>query len=240
MKTWQKILISTLATLAIGGIYLFSVWKHRQSPGVTPTKSEDQSLTPDDVAVVRMMFMTSFDDTLTLQGKSVWMKNGYTMPYFPFDGGRIAFSKRVGLIPSAQRLEVKKIVKASPPAPVDDSIDHGGRQVFAVFALPGNTALYATPIGVIDGSQERYYCDLLFYYDDPHAIYDNWPKDVWAAIDAHQVKPGMSELESRMAIGQKLQAEGSSEGNRTVSYDQAGRHWTVTYAQNHATAVKSD
>jgi hypothetical protein len=240
MKTWQKILISTLATLAIGGIYLFSVWKHRQSPGVTPTKSEDQSLTPDDVAVVRMMFMTSFDDTLTLQGKSVWMKNGYTMPYFPFDGGRIAFSKRVGLIPAAQRLDVKKIVKASPPAPVDDSIDHGSRQVFAVFALPGNTALYATPIGVIDGSQERYYCDLLFYYDDPHTIYDNWPTDVWAAIDAHQVKPGMSELETRMAIGQKLQAEGSSEGNRTVSYDQAGRHWTVTYAQNHATAVKSD
>ncbi|HEY1767465.1 MAG TPA: hypothetical protein VGG26_07405 [Terracidiphilus sp.] len=240
MKTSQKILLSVLATLAIGGIYLFSVWRHRQNPGVVATESEDQRLTPDDVAVVRMMFMTSFDDTLALKGKSVWMKNGYTMPYFPFDNGRIAFSKRAGLIPSAQQLKVENIVKASPPPSVDDSIEHGTRQVFAVFALPGNPALYATPIGVIEGSQERYYCDLLFYYDDPHTIYDNWPKDVWAAIDAHQVKPGMSELETRMAIGQKLQAEGPTEGNRTVSYNQADKHWTVTYVHNHATAIKSD
>jgi len=34
--------------------------------------------------------------------------------------------------------------------------------------------------------------DILFFYDDPHMIYDHWSKDVWAAIDAHQVKPGMS------------------------------------------------
>ena len=34
MKTWKVLLISTLITLTIGGIYLFSVWKHRQNPGV--------------------------------------------------------------------------------------------------------------------------------------------------------------------------------------------------------------
>jgi hypothetical protein len=242
VKTWHKFLITTLVTLAVGGLYLFTVWEHRRNPGVVANQNPEQNLTPDDVAVVRMMFMTAFDDTLTLQGKSVWMKNGYTIPYFPFDGGHIAFSKRVGLIPAAQRLDVKKIVKASPPASVDDGIDHGTRQVFAVFALPGNADLYATPIGVIDGSEEHYYCDLLFYYDDPHTIYDNWPKDVWAAIDAHQVKPGMSELETRMSIGQKIEADGSSgssEGNRTVTYDQAGKLWTITYTKNHATSIKA-
>lgn len=239
MKTWQKILLSTLVTLAIGGIYLFSVWEHRRNPGVTANQYPEQNLTPDDVAIVRKMFMTSFSDTLTLQGKSVWMKNGYTMPYFPFEGGYIAFDKRVGLIPAAQRLDVKKIVKAPPPASVDDGIDHGSRQVFAVFALPGSADLYATAIGVMDGSQEQYFSDLLFYYDDPHTIYDNWPKDVWAAIDAHQVKPGMSELETRMSIGQKIQTEGGSEGNRTVTYDQAGKQWTIAYTDNHATSIST-
>jgi hypothetical protein len=109
-----------------------------------------------------------------------------------------------------------------------------------VFSLPGSTDLDATPIGVIQGSTEAYYCDTLFYYDNPHIIYDNWPKDVWAAIDAHQVKAGMSELETRMAIGQKMQTDGGAEGNRTVTYDQAGRKWTVTFLHNHATTIENE
>ena len=158
------------------------------------------------LAVVRTFSPAHFEDTLRLQGTTVWMKNGYTMPYFKYEGGHVDFSKRVGLIPSLQQLEVKKIVKAAVPANVDDGISHGSRQALAVFALPGSPDLYATAIGVMDGSQEAYYPDILFFYDDPHTIYDHWPKDVWAAIDAHQVKPGMSELETRMAIGQKMHA----------------------------------
>ena len=86
MKTWQKALIITLITLAIGGIYLFSVFEHRRNPGVVPKTSPDQNLTPDDVAIVRAMFPTTFDDVLKLEGTSVWMKNGYTMPYYPVPG----------------------------------------------------------------------------------------------------------------------------------------------------------
>ncbi len=229
----------TLVTLAIGGIYLFSVFEHRRNPGVATQHGPEQNLTPDDVAIVRMKMMTSFDDALTLQGASVWMKNGYTMPYYPELGGRIAFANPAGVIPSAQRLDIKKVIKAVPPAQVDDGISHGARQVFAVFSLPGSPTLYATAIGVIDGRQEQYFCDVLFYYDDPHNIYNYWPKNVWTAIDAHQVIPGMSELQTRMSIGQKTQTDGSSEGNRTVTYDQAGRQWTVTFVNNKATTIKS-
>ena len=240
MKTWQKAGLITLVTVAIGGIYLFSVFEHRRNPGVLPETAAEQNLTPDDVAVVRMKFMTSFDDALKLQGTSVWMKNGYTIPYFPFKAGRVVFTKSVGVIPSAQRLDIKKVIKAAVPAQVDDGISHGTRQVFAVFALPGSTNLYATPIGAIDGSQEEYFTDLLFFYDDPHGIYDNWPKNVWAAIDAHQVIPGMSELQTRMSIGQKTQSNGSSEDNRTINYDEAGKIWTVTFVNNKATTIKTN
>jgi len=92
----------------------------------------------------------------------------------------------------------------------------------------------------MQGSEEGYYNDLLFYYDDPHTIYDHWPKDVWAAIDAHQVKPGMSEAETRMAVGRNLHASGGKEGDRTVTYDQDGKHWTVSYVRNRATEIRNE
>jgi hypothetical protein len=162
------------------------------------------------------------------------------MPYYSYAGGHVEFGKKVGLIPAATRIEVKKIIKAAVPPTLDDSIAHGSRQVFAVFALAGSDGLFATPIGVMEGSQEGYYTDELFFYDDPHGIYDHWPKDVWAAVDAHQVKQGMSEVETRMAIGQKMHPDGDKEGDRTVTYDQDGKKWIITYVKNRATAVLVD
>jgi hypothetical protein len=240
MKTWQKALVMTLATLAIGGIYLFSVFEHRSNPGVLPQTAPDQNLTPDDVAIVRMKFMTSFDDALKLEGTSVWMKNGYTMPYFPYQAGHIVFNKRMGVIPSAQQLDIKKVIKAAPPAQVDDGISHGTRQALAIFSLPHSSNLYATVIGAFDGDQEQYFCDVLFYYDDPHKIYDNWPPNVWATIDAHQVTAGMSELQTQMSIGHNQQVNSTSEGNRTITYDQAGKKWTITFVGNRVTTIKTN
>jgi hypothetical protein len=239
VKIWQKSLLAVVITLAIGGLYIYSIWRGRQNPGKVVNQSPDQNLTPDDVAVVRVKFMTSFDDTLSLVGTSVWMKKGYVMPYYPFAGGRVEFQKSMGLIPAAQRLDVKKIVKATAPASVDDGISHGSRQAFAVFALPGSPTLYATAIGAIDGDQEAYFCDNLFFYDDPHTIYDYWPHDVWTAIDAHQVKPGMSELETRMSLGQMTQTDGGAKGNRQVTYDVNGNKWTVKYVGDHATTIQN-
>src|SRR5208282_4872946 len=142
MKNWQKALIVTLITLTIGGIYLLVVFEQRRNPGVAQQTNPEQNLTPDDVAVVRTMFPTSFDDVLKLQNTSVWMKNGYTMPYFPYKAGRIVFTRRIGVIPSAQQLDIKKVIKAVPPAQLDDGISHGSRQVFAIFSMPHSTDLY--------------------------------------------------------------------------------------------------
>ena len=239
MKTWQKAAIMTLISFTIGGIYLFIVFRERRNPGVQPNANPEQNLSRDDAAPVRMTFPTSFDDVVKLENTSVWMKNGYTMPYFPYKDGRIVFTKPAGVIPAAQRLDIKKAIKAEPPANVDDGISHGTRQAFIVFSMPSSPNLYATVVGVMDAGQEQYFSDVLFYYDDPHSIYDYWPKNVWAAIDAHQVIPGMSELQTRMSIGQKMQTDGGGQGNRTVTYDQAGKKWTITFVNDKATSIKS-
>jgi len=240
LKTWQKIALITLITLAIGGIYLFFVWKQRQNPGVVNRDQDTESTNMDDYVVMRTLSPHYFEDLHKLVNTTVWMKNGYTMAYFPYAGGRIVFAHPAGVVPAAQRLEIKKVIKSAVPAAVDDGISHGNQQVFAIFALPDGPNLYAVALGSIEGSEESYYCDILFFYDDPHGIYDRWPKDVWAAIDAHQVKTGMSELESRMAIGQKLQASSEEQGNRTITFDQAGKHWSVTYVNDHATEIKQE
>jgi hypothetical protein len=239
VKPWKIALITTVATLAIGGTYLFTVWRHRQDPGVIGREAASQKQSMDEAAAVRTLSPRHFEDTLALEGTSVWMMNGYTISYYPYAGGHIVFSKPVGVIPSAQRLDVKKIVKSAVPANVYDGISHGSRQAFAVFELPGNTSLYATPIGAIEGSDEAYFCDVLFYYDDPHGIYNNWPKDVWAAVDAHQVKTGMSELQTQMAIGRNMHSDSRTVGDRTVTYDAAGKTWTITYVDDRATAIQS-
>ena len=239
MKAWKIVVIPTLITLAIGGIYLYTVFKHRQSPGVVQQTDENASLSKDDLAVVRAIFPQHFEDLQRLENTSVWMKNGYTIPYFPYAGGHVQFTRRVGMIPALQKLEIKKIIKTAVPETVDDGMSHGSRQAMAVFTLPGGDTQYATAVGAIDTGQEQYFTDLLFFYDDPHTIYDYWPKDVWAAIDAHQVKPGMSELETRLAVGQKMQPDGDTPGNRTVTYDADGKKWIVTFEKDKATAVKN-
>jgi hypothetical protein len=240
MKTWQKTLIITAITLAIGGSYLLYVRHQRQNPGVVKQTDAAQTLTKDELAVVRALFPVHFEDTQRIEGTSVWMKNGYTMPCYPYVGGHVNFTKRVGLIPADQRLDVKKIIKAVAPVTEHNNVEHGSRQAFTVFAMPGAADLFATPIGYMQGTQEAYYLDMLFYYDDPHTIYSHWPKDVWAAVDAHQVKPGMSELETRLSIGEKMHPDGETEGDRTVTYDQNGKHYTITYVKNRATAIKSE
>lgn len=232
------IVISTVITLAVGGIYLFTVWKHRQDPGVVGRVDPDQQQTMDDVANVRMLSAAHFEDTLALQGTSVWIKNGYTLSYFPVTGGHPVFAKSQGVVPSLAKLNIEKIVKASVPANIGDGMGHGTRQVMAIFSFPGKTGQFAMPIGVIDGNNEFYYCDLIFFYDDPHNVYNYWPKDVWAAIDAHQVKSGMNELQARLAVGQKMQPDGDQEGNRTITFYQNGKIWTVTFRHNRATQVK--
>ncbi len=238
MKPWKIVVIPTAIMLVIASIYIFTVWKKRQHPSAAA--QPEQKVTMDDVAVVRMEFPAHFDDLKDLEGKSVWMKNGFTMPYFSYAGGKVDFAKRVGTIPPLQRLEIKKAIKAAVPASIDDGISHGAKQALLVFTMePDGKQEYATPVGAMDGSEEQYYDDLLFFYDDPHTIYSHWPKDLWAAIDAHQAKQGMNELETRLALGQKIQTDNPrTEGNRTVTYDADGKKWTVTFRDDKAIDIK--
>jgi hypothetical protein len=239
LNNWPKIVIPTLVVSILGSIYLMFVWHGRQDPGVTQ-HSRYQDVSKDELVIMKAYFPRYFEDTERIAGTTVWMKNGYVISYFVYSNDRVDFTKRVGLVPSDQRLDVKKIVKAALPVGQYDGMTSGKQQAFAIFSTPGSEGLYAVPIGFMNGDDEAYYSDALFFYDDPHTIYDYWPKDVWTAIDAHQVKTGMSELQTRLAVGQKMDLRGHEEGERTVIFDQAGKHWTVRFQNKQAVSVQSD
>src|SRR5580692_1976277 len=101
-----------------------------------------------------------------------------------------------------QELKVEGVVEVATPAHWVSRIPRGSKNIFLVFRKPGDRAEYAVPMGEVDGGSEEFRMDDLLYYDDPHKLYSHWPGSVWQAIDQHQVKPGMSEMQTMMAVGQ--------------------------------------
>ena len=91
----------TAVTLAIGGGYLAWVFHERANPGFIGQPKADgaDTLSKDDLVVMKEYFPQHFDDLQRFEGTTVWMKNGYSMAYYPYVGGRVDFAMKVGLVP---------------------------------------------------------------------------------------------------------------------------------------------
>ena len=189
MKTWKAVLIPIVITVLIGGAYVAIVFHNRAKEDAAYKKAPEEHLTADEIAIDRQEFPAHFDDVAELAGKSVWMRNGYSMPYYTYTAGRVNYGKQIGLLPPGQRLDVKKAIKAVAPAPVSNKVPHGDHQALIVFTLPGDSNEYALAVGAIQGQQEQYFDDLLFFYDDPHTIYAHWPRDTWLPLTPTSPNP---------------------------------------------------
>jgi hypothetical protein len=240
MKNWQKIGLLTLVVLLIGGVRIFFLWQDRHAPVAQAPARVERQLTADDVVQTRKLYIDDLKSAKDLIGKTVWIQSGYELEYYPYAAGRVDFAHKTGVLPSVQALAIKNIVTQKAPATLASHVPLGDKQVLAVFTLPGDAKQYATAIGFLQGSDSTYYCDQIFYYDDPHAMYKHWPADVWQAIDQHQPKAGMSELQTAMALGVIQQSDSSSYGSRTVHYDAGGKKWSVSFMNDKATDVKQE
>lgn len=241
MKAWQKVGILTLFVLMIAGIRIYFLWRSRQTPIATQQKAYQQWVpSSDDVVKVRKLYIDDIKSAKELIGKSVWTKAGYQLAYFPYKAGRIDFSHQSGVLPAAEKLQVKEIAQQAAPASIQDRIEHGAKQIFIVFRKGDDKQDYAAPIGYAQGSDMKFYSDDLFYYDDPHELYKHWSADIWKAVDAHQAIVGMNELQASMALGQVQESDSSNIGNRTIHYTADGKSWVVSFSQDKATSVKQE
>jgi hypothetical protein len=107
----------------------------------------------------------------------------------------------------------------------------------AVFEKDSKT--YAFSIGSSKVADYKFYSDDMLFIQDPHELYKHWPADVWDAIDKHQVKTGMSELQADFALGLGIPERSGEPGNRTVNYPNGGNALSVTYRNDKAVGSKS-
>ncbi|HTV05086.1 MAG TPA: hypothetical protein VME86_06925 [Acidobacteriaceae bacterium] len=238
MKTWQKVSLVTLFVLLLFAVRVYFIWRERHEPIVQPHRVAEQQLTQDEMVLPRKMYIHDVSDAKALDGKTVWMQAGYSLDYYPYAEHRVEFAHKAGVIPSAQRMDIADVVTQRVPANLATRVPHGDRQVFAVFKMPNQPGEYATAIGYLQGSDATMYCDDVFYYDDPHTMYNYWGPKVWAAIDAHHPIPGMNELQTAMALGVVQQSDSSAIGDRTVYYDAGSQKWAVTFRNDKATTIK--
>jgi hypothetical protein len=239
MKTWQKIGLATLFVLLIFSIRVYFVWHERHEP-MAQSKVAEPQLTQDEMVLPRKMYIDNVASAKALDGKTVWVQAGYSLDYYPYTDHRVDFAHPSEALPSVQPLEIQDVITEKVPTGLASRVPHGDKQVFAVFKMPNDSKEYATAIGFIQGSDSTFYCDQVFYYDDPHTMYKYWGPKIWAAIDAHTPIPGMNELQTAMALGVIQQSESSNIGNRTVDYDAGPQKWSVTFRDDKATTIKQD
>jgi hypothetical protein len=238
MKTWKKLALILLPAILILAIGIWRIQVVRNRPVAVQPRYQERPLTQDEMVQPRKLYIDDLKSARDLIGKTVWVQAGYELDDYPFTGHRVDFAHKTGVLPSAQRLDIRDVITEKVPADVETRVPRGDKQVFAVFTIPGDPKEYATAIGTIQGSDSTFYCDNVLYYDDPHQMYKFWPGDVWQAIDQHHPKPGMSEIQVAMALGVMQQSESSNYGNRTVDYDAGGKKWEVTFENDKATQVQ--
>ena len=96
----------------------------------------------------------------------------------------------------------------------------------------------AVPIGAEKGSEIRIYSDDAFFIEDPHELYKHWTADMWKAVDAHEVKQGMSELQASFAIGMGVPDGSGDYGSRTLRYPNGGKPLAITFRSDKAIEIK--
>lgn len=240
----KRLQIILLIFFVLAGIRLFLIYRGRHAPAPAPKAPPTSNLSSDDYVVPTQVHVYDLKSAKeAVDGKTVWVKSGYQVYYYPYAAGRVDFSHPVGLLPPLEKLEITNLIQARDPKAKAEEIAPGVRvhqeQVMAIFHRPGDAKQYAAPVGGNRGGDYTFYLNDIFYFDDPHQLYGHWPAEIWQAIEQHQAKPGMNELQASFALGIGIPQGSGDYGNRTLEYDNNGHPVRITFAHNRATDVQN-
>ncbi|HZD96391.1 MAG TPA: hypothetical protein VE133_19170 [Candidatus Sulfotelmatobacter sp.] len=237
----KKRLGITLAIFVVAGAVEVGYLKwSRRDTGTPPKKNEPTySTNQDDYVTTHKIFPFNVESAKKeLVGKPVWAKTGNQIPYYRYDAPGVNFSRQAGLLPPVAKLQVKDVVlQRQPVALKPGQVAVVQKQIMLVFEKTGTPGLFAASIGTNTGDDYTFNANDLLFFDDPHELYKHWPPDIWSAIDQHQVKEGMSELQASFAVGGNGSSDSDKPGDRTIEYSNAGNPVTVTFEKNKAVKV---
>jgi hypothetical protein len=240
MQNGMKAAIAATAVLvlAVGGQLM---WLHhkRNAPMVVKAP-EREVIADDDLVVLKKKRPDSMKDVKEMVGSTVWVSAGGQMDYYPYAGRRVEYGKTAGTLLGAQPMVVRDFVEQVAPKAATFRIPGGDRQVLMVFTMPNDAKVYGVPVGYREAGLYTFYTDVLFFYDDPHVLYQHWGPEIWKAVDAHQVILGMNERQVELSLGQVSKSTSKDYGNRMVVFANLGKPMAVTFVKNKVTAFRSD
>jgi len=225
----QKIQIVLGAAILVAGVRTAYILYQRHE-AAQPAATREMPLNPDYYVVPKKLHPYDLQSAKELTKQPVWVKEGYRYTYYPYDRHHADFKTEAGLLLPIEKLQVTDVVTDPTPG------TPGQRQVMAVFEKDGKT--YAFPIGSVKGSDYQIYSDEMLYIQDPHELYKHWTAETWAAIEQHQVKPGMNELQADFAIGMGIPERSSDPQVKTVSYPNGGKPVSITYRNGKAAEIR--
>jgi hypothetical protein len=229
----QKIQIILVVAFVIAGIRLAWIFYERHQDAVqSRQKKEPAPLNPDYYVHPTKLHPYDLKSAKQLTQQPVWAKVGYAYAYYPYDSSsrRANLSREAGKLLPLQKLQIQNVVTGVSPE------EPNRRQVLATFEQDGKH--YAVPIGYQAGGDYKFYSDDMFFIEDPHQLYKHWPADIWQAIDQHQVKPGMSEIQADFAIGIGLLVPGGDQADRSLNYPNGGKPVTISYHDGKAVEIR--
>jgi hypothetical protein len=188
---------------------------------------------PDYYVSPKKLYPYDLKTAKQLTRQPVWVKEGYRYTYYRYDAARkqVDFARDAGLFLPIEKLEIKDIALAMAPGARDR------RQVMAVFQKEDRS--YAVPIGFESEGQYKIYSDEMFFIEDPRDLYKHWPNDVWQAVEQHQVKPGMNEMQADFAVGMGVPDSGDTSYAKTVRYPNGGKPLVIVYHDGKAAEIKA-
>ena len=233
--TKQKIQLALFIAILLAGARVAYVFYRRYEDKAAEEKRQQVRnvgySNPDYYVTPKKLYPYDLKSAKQLTKQPVWVKEGYRYTFYPYQAGKVDFAHEAGLLFPIERLEIKDVVIARPPG------TGSNRQMMAVFEKEGKG--YAVPIGFESDEQFKVYSDEMFYIEDPHELYKHWPADVWQAVEQHEVKPGMNELQADFAVGMGVPDAGDSSYEKTVRYPNGGKPLVVIYRGEKAAEVKA-
>ncbi|HME34891.1 MAG TPA: hypothetical protein VKF84_06605 [Candidatus Sulfotelmatobacter sp.] len=233
----QKLQLALLLALVVATLRAgYILYQRHEDKVAAERQKQAQNVgfsNPDYYVIPKKLYPYDLKSARQLAQQPVWVKEGYRYTYYPYDLARkqVDFAHDAGLLLPIEKLGITDVVTAMPPGKGES------RQLMAVFQKDGKR--YAVPIGYEADERFHFYSDEMFFVEDPHEMYKHWTSDVWQAVEQHQVKPGMNELQADFAIGMGVPDAGSSSYEKTVRYPNGGKPMVVLYRDGKAAEVKA-
>lgn len=228
----RKIQLFLLAAILLAAARTGYILYERHADVVRENKKQAAPpLNPDYYVTPKKLYPYDLKSAQQLTQQPVWVKEGYRYTFYPYSPSHhhTDFSHESGQLLPIQKMRIQAVVLDASPQP-------GQREVMALFTNDNNN--FAVPIGSLREETYQIYSDEMFYIQDPHELYKHWPADVWQAIEKHEVKPGMNELQADFAIGMGIPQPQSDSAIKTVNYPNGGNPLTIIYRNGKASEIR--